>query len=334
MNCLVTRVGVKNMDILASINRTFESEITALLATQKILDASYVAAVNLIYKCEGKLIVTGLGKSGFIAQKIAATMVSTGTQAIYLHAGEAIHGDVGIIQQNDVVLGISKSGETDELITIINHAKHLSVPNIVITCSHKSKLAKTADISLITPVESEACPLGLAPTSSTTAALLVGDAISIALMELRNFSPDDFASNHPGGTIGKRLLISVADVMRSGENNPTIKITDDIERMLLEISSKRCGAVAVVDDDEILVGLITDYDIRNIIGQQSNIFDLKIKDIMNPMPTYTVPNRKASDALVDMRDRKNPFLVLPVIDEITHVSIGMLHLHDLVALGL
>ncbi len=322
------------MDILESIKRTFESEITTLLATKNIIDASYTAAVDLIYKSKGRVIVTGIGKSGFIANKIASTMVSTGTQAIYLHSGEALHGDIGIIRRDDVVLGISKSGETDELITIINHAKTLNVPNIGITCSDQSRLAKVSDILLITPVQSEACPLGLAPTSSTTAALLVGDAISIALMELRNFTPDKFASNHPGGDIGKRLLISVADVMRSGKHNPIINVNSNVEHMLAEITSKHCGAVSVVNDDGILVGLVTDYDIRNAIDQETDIFTLTIKEIMNATPTFTTPHRKAIEALMDMRNRQKPFVVLPVIDENTHVSIGMIHINDLVALGL
>jgi len=321
------------MDILAEINRVMELEGRALARVRERVGPAYEEAVRLIYGCTGKVIVTGMGKSGLIAQKIAATMVSTGTPAIFLHPAEGLHGDIGIAHKDDIILAISKSGESDELTGLLPTIRQLGARVIAITAVPDSMLAKQADIVLLTPIEEEACPLNMAPTCSTTAALVVGDALAITLMKLRNFQPEDFALYHPGGQLGKRLLLTVADIMRAGEANPIIRVMSSVREMLCEITSKRAGAVSVVDDDHHLLGLVTDYDIRRILERGGNILTMTIAEIMNKTPTFVYTDEKAFRALEIMEKREKPFLVLPVLDRQEKV-VGMIHLHDLVARGL
>lgn len=322
------------MKMLDEIVRVFELEIDTLVKLRNTLDKSYAMAAEVMLQCAGKVVVTGTGKSGLIAQKIAATMVSTGTPAIFLDAGNGMHGDVGIIQRQDVVLAVSKSGETEELLSLMLYVKKVGVPVIVITARSESSLAKSSNVVLSTPIEEEACPLNLAPTSSTTAALVVGDALAMALMKSRDFKPEDFALFHPAGQLGKRLLLVVADIMRSGKDNPVINIKDTVHKMLYEITNKRCGAVSVIDSEGNLLGLVTDYDIRRVLEQGLNLFLLSIQDIMNPNPTYVFSDEKAVKTLNIMESREKPFLVLPVLERSNNKIAGMIHLHDLVAKGL
>jgi len=321
------------MDILAEINRVMELEGRALARVRERVGPAYEEAVRLIYACTGKVIVTGMGKSGIIAQKIAATMVSTGTPAMFLHPAEGLHGDIGIARKDDVIIAISKSGESDELSSLLPAIRQIGARVIAITVKSDSTLAKKADIVLQTPIEEEACPLNMAPTCSTTAALVVGDALAIALMKLRNFQPEDFALLHPGGQLGKRLLLTVGDIMRSREANPIIRVTASLREMLCEITSKRAGAVSVVDEAHQLLGLVTDYDIRHVLERGGDIFSMTISDIMNKTPTFVYTDEKAIRALEIMEKREKPFLVLPVLDRQEKV-VGMIHLHDLVARGL
>lgn len=322
------------MNILDEIDRVFHLEINTLIAVRDSLGDDYVKAVETLFQCKGKVVVTGMGKSGLVAQKIAATMVSTGTPATFLHPSDGLHGDVGIIQAEDVFLVISKSGSTEELLDLLLYIKKLGVPVISITASPESSLGRASNLILYTPVKEEACPLDLAPTSSTTAALVVGDALAMTLMRKRGFTPEHFAVLHPRGQLGKRLLMTVGDLMRGGEENPVVNINGSIPDMLYEISSKRCGAVSVVDDDAGLVGLVTDRDIRKILEDREDIFSLSIRDVMNASPTYIYSHEKAFDALNIMEQREKPFLVLPVVDCQTKTVVGMIHLHDLVAKGL
>ena len=322
------------MNALHEIDRVFRLEIETLIKVRETLNGEYGRAAEIMFACSGKVVVTGGGKSGLIAQKIASTMVSTGTLAIFLHPGDAMHGDVGIIREGDVVLAISKSGETEELLNILLYIREVGAPVVSITASPQSALAKGSDLVLFTPVDGEACPLNLAPTSSTTAALVVGDALAMALMKMRGFMPEQFALFHPGGQLGKRLLTTVADIMRSGENTPAIHVKDTVHNMLYEITSKRSGAVSVIDDDGQLIGLVTDHDIRRILEEGQDFFTLDIADIMNKNPTYAHSDEKAVKALDLMENRENPFLVLPVLDRESTKVVGMLHLHDLVAMGL
>lgn len=322
------------MNILEELDRVFQLEIDTLRRVREGLDCAHTKAVQLIYERGGKVVVTGMGKSGLIAQKIASTMVSTGTPAAFLHSADGMHGDVGIVQDGDVALAISKSGETEEVLNILLYVKTIGVPIISITANPESTLAKNSDLVLFTPVGEEACPLDLAPTSSTTAALVVGDALAMALMKLRGFKLEHFALRHPGGRLGKQLLLRVSDTMRAGEDNPAVNINESIAHTLYQISSKRCGAVSVVDDKGGLLGLVTDYDIRKGLATQSDIFLMSIAEIMNGNPVHIYSDEMAVKAMEIMRDRPNPYLVLPVLDRQSQVVVGMVHLHDLVAKGL
>ena len=322
------------MDVLHEIDRVFQLEIDTLVKVRSSLGGAYSRAVGLLLGCQGKVVVTAMGKSGFVGQKIAATLTSTGTPAMYLHAGDGMHGDVGIVQRGDAVLAISKSGATEELLNLLLYIRTIGVPVISITANPDSALAKASDEVLFTPVDEEACPLNLAPTSSTTAALVVGDALAMTLMKQRGFTPEDFALLHPGGQLGRRLLLTVEDIMRSGENNPVIDINDTARNMLYEVTSKRSGAVSVIDDSGYLLGLVTDYDIRKVLELNRDIFSMSISEIMNVNPTYVCSDEKASKALELMENRPTPFLVLPVVHRQTNKAIGMVHLHDIVAKGL
>ncbi len=322
------------MSSINEIDRVIRLEIETLVKLREQVNGTYDKAVDLMLECQGKVVVTGVGKSGLVAQKIASTMVSTGTPAIFLHPGDGLHGDVGIIRTGDLVLALSKSGETQELLSILPYIKSIQVPVVSITADERSSLAAGSDLVLYTPVDEEACPLDLAPTSSTTAALVVGDALAMALMKRRNFTPEHFAMFHPGGKLGKQLLLTVGDTMRSGEGNPVINIGGSVSDMLFEITSKRCGAVSVVDDAGKLLGLVTDFDIRKVLERRQDLFSLEIKEIMNADPSHVYPETKAIDALRLMEQRDKPFLVLPVVDPDSQRTVGMIHLHDLVALGI
>ncbi|MEQ1656526.1 MAG: KpsF/GutQ family sugar-phosphate isomerase [Nitrospira sp.] len=321
------------MEIRDELLRTIALEEAALSRLRGAIGREYENAVNAMHSCNGKIVITGIGKSGLIAQKIASTMVSTGTPAIFLHPAEGMHGDIGIVHKDDIVIAISKSGESDELIALLPSIRKIGAKLIAITAKQGSMLAKNAEIVLVTPIEEEACPLNMAPTCSTTAALVVGDALAITLMKLRNFQPEDFALYHPGGQLGKRLLLNVKDVMRAGDANPVIESTVSVKEMLFEITNKRAGAVSVVDGNGRLLGLVTDYDIRRTLEQRGDVFALKVTDLMNKTPTFVYEDEKAIRALEIMENRDKPFLVLPVLNRQEEV-IGMIHLHDLVAKGL
>jgi arabinose-5-phosphate isomerase len=322
------------MNMLDEMDRVFQLEIDTLVKIRAQLDDNYAKAAELLFGCQGKVVVTGMGKSGLIAQKIAATMISTGTEAAFLHPAEARHGDAGVLRKGDLLLAISKSGETDELLTLLPYMKQIGVSVVSITAAPDSTLARNSDLILFTPVDEEACPLNLAPTSSTTAALVVGDALAMTLMRRRGITPENFALFHPGGQLGKRLLLTVADTMRGEDNNPVVEIGDTIQNMLYEISNKRCGAVSIIDDKGRLMGLVTDRDIRRILEQQQDLFAMGLADIMNRQPTFVYSDVKAIEALQLMEERESPFVVLPVLDRVSNIVVGMVHLHDLVANGL
>ncbi len=321
------------MDILAEIARVMELENRTLATLRVAVGPAYEQAVRLIDACPGKVIVTGIGKSGIIAQKIAATLVSTGTPAMFLHPAEAAHGDIGIAHKDDVIVAITKSGESDELIALLPSIRQIGIRLITITAVSESTLARHADLVLLTPVEEEACPLNMAPTCSTTAALVVGDALAMALMKLRNFQPEEFALYHPGGQIGKRLLLTVRDLMRTGTRNSVVHLTATMQELFSELTAKHLGAVSVVDDAGKLVGLVTDYDIRRVVGEGANIFTMSITDIMNADPVRVNVDEKAFQALKIMEEREKPLAVLPVVDAGSVVR-GMIHLHDLIDKGL
>ena len=321
------------MDILAEIKRVIDLEVQTINALKPALGPAYEEAVRWIFDCRGQVVVTGVGKSGIIAQKIAATMVSTGTPAVFLHSADGLHGGVGIIKKDDIVLAIGKSGESDEVLAILPVARKIGAKVISITAQPRSSMARHSDLVLHTPIEEEACPLNMAPTCSTAVALVVGDALAVTLMKLRDFRPDDFAVNHPGGQLGKRLLLTVGDLMRSGEANPVVHGTKDVRFMLTEMTRQRAGAVSIIDDEHRLLGLVTDYDVRCVLEAQQDMFVLAIQDIMNATPEFVYEDENAYTALEKMEKRTKPISVLPVLNRQKKV-VGMIHLHDLVARGL
>jgi arabinose-5-phosphate isomerase len=322
-----------NIDIIGEIGRVLDIEIEGLQAVRSHLGHEFVAAVNAIARCQGHVFVAGVGKSGIIANKIAATMRSTGTPATFLHAVEALHGDLGMVHKRDVVIAVGKSGETLELNSLLRVLRKNGTFIIAITSNAESAMASLSDIVLDLHVPREACPLNLAPTTSTTVTLAIGDAIAVTLMKLKDISAEDFARHHPAGQLGARLLLTVADVMKKGEQNPLIPIDHSIKEMLARITESRVGAVSVVDERGALLGLVTDYDIRKTLESDQNIFALSIRDIMNTSPAYILSDAKAMDALEMMRRRKKPIAVLPVLDS-DGIVVGMIHVHDLIAAGL
>jgi arabinose-5-phosphate isomerase len=321
------------IDILREIERVLNIEIEGLESVRSNLTEDFVRAVEVLASSNGHVYVTGVGKSGIIANKIAATLRSTGTLATYLPASEALHGDIGVVRSGDVVLSIGKSGETSELNLLLTILKRNGATIISLTSNPESAMAGLSDIVLDLKIAREACHLNLAPTTSTTASLAVGDAIAVTLMKMKGLSEDDFARHHPGGQIGRRLLLKVADVMRKGAANPVISVNAGIKEMLAKITSYHVGAIAVIDDTGKMLGLVTDYDIRRVLESEQNIFTLAIPDIMCQTPAVIRADEKAVLALETMRNRHKPTAILPVVDS-TGNAIGMVHLHDLISAGL
>jgi arabinose-5-phosphate isomerase len=318
---------------LRELRRVIDLETAALRRVSRSLDNAYVEAVHWLSRCKGKVILTGVGKSGLIAQKIAATFSSTGTPAAYLDPSEALHGGLGFIQRQDLIVAIGKSGESEELNHLLPAVRAIGARVIAITANPRSTLARFAGLVLETPIEDEACPLNLAPTCSTTAALAVGDALAVALMKLKNFKSDHFARNHPGGRLGRRLTLKVCDIMRSGESNPVVKVSKSVSHLLSEISRLQAGAASIVDANGRFAGLVTDYDIRRALQNGRNILSLSIRQIMNSKPASIGPDDLAARAVTMMEDRKNPFSVLPVVDS-RRRPVGLVQIHDLRARGL
>lgn len=328
-----SRQKASRLDILAEIRRVIDCERTALRRVRSAVDSSYARAVEMLASCRGKVILTGVGKSGAIAQKITATLSSTGTPAVYLDPVEAMHGGMGLVQRQDLVLAIGKSGESDELNALLPHLRARGAKLIALTANPKSTLARRADVILHTPIVEEACPLNLAPTSSTTVALVIGDALAVALMKRRNFDAGDFARNHPGGRLGRRLSLTAADVMRAGKDNPVVRLDAGVRRLLIEITRKQAGAASIVNARGRFVGLVTDYDLRRALEGGKNPFTLSIQDVMNPHPTTVRPDTSTAQAVALMENRRNPFNVLPVVDRRGR-AVGLIQVHDLHARGL
>jgi arabinose-5-phosphate isomerase len=292
-------------------------------------------AIELLHDCRGKVVMVGVGKSGNIAEKIAATLTSTGTAAVYLHPSDALHGGLGILTSDDVVIALSNSGETDEIITMLPYLKHRQVPIIAIVGNLRSTLARTAEVVLDASVAQEACPLNLAPTTSTTVALAVGDALAMTLMQAKGLTMDDFALNHPAGQLGKRLTLRVADLMHSGAENPTINVDAAWLEIIAAISRGGLGAVNVVTAEGHLAGIITDGDLRRALQKikLSELEHLQSSSIMTRNPTIATPEMLAYDALRLMEDRPSQISVLPVVDK-ERLCVGLLRLHDIVRSGL
>ena len=312
-------------------------EIEALAisrASQKLDEEELMRSLEVLDSCVGKVIMTGVGKSGIVAKKIAATLTSIGTLAIYLHPCDALHGDFGIVTKDDVVIMLSNSGETDELITMIPHLKLRAVPIIGMFGNIKSTLARQVDILLDASVDREACPLNLAPTTSTTVALAIGDALAMTLMQMKGLTPEDFAYNHPAGRLGKRLTLRVSDLMQ-GRDHPKLLPEAKWTDVVCALTQGGSGAVNVVDRQDLLLGIITDGDLRRWMMkiQSSELDNLTAKDMMSESPIVVAPESLAYDALQLMEKRESQISVLPVVDR-EQKSIGLIRLHDIVRSGL
>ncbi|MEO0213578.1 MAG: KpsF/GutQ family sugar-phosphate isomerase [candidate division WOR-3 bacterium] len=316
--------------ILEIARRTIDIEIESLFELKKSLNSSFVKSIEILANCKGKVVLIGIGKSGIIARKISSTLSSTGTPSIFLHPAEAIHGDLGMIDKNDVAVIISNSGETEEIINIIPYLKFLNIPIICITGNKNSTLAQKSDVIIDIKIIREACPLNLAPTSSTTATLVLGDAIAITLMELKGFTKEQFAKLHPGGLIGKRLK-RVYEIMHTGNKVPIVYEDMSIKDAIIEITSKGFGAVAVLDRNGNLVGIITDGDLRRYIEKGNDLNNGTVISAMTRNPKTIKYNETVGDALNLMEKYK--ITVLLVLDE-QNKLIGIIHLHDILREGI
>ena len=318
-------------NILAEGKKVIEIEKKEVSKLLTKINSSFVEAVKLIYQSSGRTIITGIGKSGLIARKIVATLNSTGTSAIYLHPTDALHGDLGLVRKEDVIIIISKSGATEELLSLATMIKRMDVPIISMLGNNESPLAKQSDVILDISVEKEACPYGLAPTSSTTVSIVLGDAIAVAVLKLRGFTQNDFAKLHPAGSLGKKLLLKISEIMYKGNELPIVEKDTSIKDTILEMTAKRLGATCVIDQNKTLVGIITDGDLRRQLEKSLDIKELKAKDIMTKNPKTINQKLLASFALQRMENFNITSLI--AVDS-KNVPVGIVHLHDLVKLGL
>ncbi|GAB3523107.1 KpsF/GutQ family sugar-phosphate isomerase [Photobacterium alginatilyticum] len=309
--------------------KVIDIETKALQNLAQYINGSFSEACHLIASCTGKVIVMGMGKSGHIGNKIAATLASTGTPSFFVHPGEASHGDLGMIKKGDVVLAISNSGEASEILTLLPVIKRLGIPLISMTGKPESSMAKLAQTHLQITVEQEACPLNLAPTSSTTATLAMGDALAIALMEARGFTADDFALSHPGGALGRKLLLRIADVMHTGEMLPIVTEQATIKDALLEVSRKGLGMTAIIDSEHKLSGVFTDGDLRRLLDNRVDIHNTTIGEVMTRNPATISPQVLAAEGLKLMEDRKISGLLVTEDERL----VGAFNMHDLLKAG-
>lgn len=320
------------MNILSDIRATISLEIKTLEDLLGVIDESFTDAVEMIMNAKGKIVISGMGKSGLVGRKIAATLSSTGTTAVFLHPSEALHGDLGMVAEGDTIILLGKSGESDEMVGMLPILKKLNCQIIAITANRSSTLAKHSDIILFTPVEKEACALNLAPTCSTTSALVVGDALAITLMKLKAFSRDDFAMFHPAGRLGKRLLYKVEDLMKSGDENPVVRLGASFDEVLTAITEGRVNAVSVVDGDGNLAGLITGFDLRQAIHSHNDLKALSSDDLMFTSPVTVNDNAYAVEALEIMKNSSKPLQLLPVLNG--KRVVGIVTMHDMIRAGL
>ena len=319
------------IDTITRGKEVIRIESEAVLALHERIGADFDAAVRMLFGCKGRVIITGMGKSGLIARKIVATMNSTGTPSIFLHPSDAVHGDLGMVRKEDVAIVISKSGNTEELKQIVQILKRIGVRMIAMLGTPEAPLSEQADIVLDVSVKEEACPHDLAPTASTTATLVLGDALAITLLHMREFTVEDFALYHPGGTLGKRLLLRIDELMVNGDAVPIVHQAVSLKDAILEITTKRLGATCVVDDDGVIQGIITDGDLRRLLGKEIDLHLLIAADVMTKHPKTILPNTLAVSALEIMEEYKITQLV--VTDEKKHPK-GMIHMHELVKAGL
>ncbi|MFL1503361.1 KpsF/GutQ family sugar-phosphate isomerase [Pseudomonas sp. O64] len=320
----------QSSDLIQSAQRTIRLELEAVEGLLAHIDADFVRACEMILASKGRVVVVGMGKSGHVGNKIAATLASTGTTAFFVHPAEASHGDMGMITKDDIILALSNSGSTNEIVTLLPLIKRLGIQMISITGNPDSTLAKAAEVNLNVHVDHEACPLNLAPTSSTTAALVMGDALAVALLESRGFTAEDFAFSHPGGALGRRLLLKVENVMHSGDELPHVPRGTLLKDALMEMTLKRLGMTVILESDGRLAGVFTDGDLRRTLDRNLDIQTATIDEVMTPRGKTARPEMLAAEALKIMEDHK--ILALVVVDGDDH-AVGALNMHDLLRAG-
>lgn len=323
---------LEDEELIANAKKTLEIEAEAVRLLKDRINSLFCEAVRLMAACEGRVVITGMGKSGLICQKIAATMASTGTPAFFLHPAEGIHGDLGMLMKGDVVLAVSNSGETEEIVKILPVIRRLGLKLISMSGNPASTLAQAGDVSLDISVEQEACPLGLAPTASTTATLAMGDALAVALLKLHDFQAEDFALFHPGGALGKRLLLKVEDLMHSGEDIPMVPMGTSVKEALFEITNKKLGITGVSATDGRLVGVFTDGDLRRCLEENSTCLEHSIADVMTINPKRVLRHHLAARVLQRMEEHQITSLFVFEREDSTR-PIGIIHLHDLLKAG-
>ena len=331
MTTITTITHVSHViDYCQYAQKVIEIELRELQRLPERLTEHFQGACERLMACQGRVIVTGMGKSGHIGKKIAATLASTGTPAFFVHPAEACHGDLGMLTRQDVILALSYSGETEELINLLPLIQLFKLPLIAMTGQRQSRLALAADYVLDTSVEQEACPLGLAPSASTSMSLVLGDALAISLLRARGFASEDFARFHPGGSLGRRLLMQVKDIMHQAEHTPKVHPNCSVAEALIEMTQKRLGMTTIVDAEEKLLGIFTDGDLRRLFERGHDIHQTHIGTVMTRECAVVTPQMLASDALSLMQSKQ--ITALPVINEAQH-TIGVIHLHDLIRAG-
>ncbi len=318
-------------DFISLANAVIDAEVEAIKAMKSNIDSSFTGACKAILSCKGRVIISGMGKSGHISNKIAATFASTGTPAFFVHPSEALHGDLGMITGDDVVIAISNSGTTEEIITLTSLVKRLGTKVVGMSGDAQSPLAELSDYHLDISVEKEACPMGLAPTSSTTVTLVMGDALAVALLEARGFTPEDFARSHPGGRLGKRLLVHVKDIMHSDDDLPACSPDTSLKNAILEMTGKKLGATLVVENDNTLFGIFTDGDLRRCFEEGIDMKHVTIGDVAHRNCFSTNADELGVNVVNLMQEKE--ITVLPVVDDSNKVQ-GIIHMHDLLKAGI
>jgi arabinose-5-phosphate isomerase len=319
------------MNLLKRAKEFIQLEAEAVAGLEKTLGSEFEKAIELMLACKGRVITTGMGKAGLVARKVAATLASTGTPSVFVHPGEAIHGDLGMITSDDLVLAYSYKGQTEEVLRIIPYFKYIKVPLVSVTSNPDSELFKHSDVGLLIRISREACPLNLAPTSSTTAMMALGDTLALVLLEARGFTPENYAVFHPGGSLGRRLLTKVADLMHTGDDNPIVPESMELRDAIVVMTSKKLACTSVVDGAGKLVGFFSDGDLRRYLVKGTCDMNLAMRDLMIKNPKVVRPEMMAVKALEILREFK--IIELPVVDA-DHRPIGMIHLHDITRAGI
>jgi arabinose-5-phosphate isomerase len=330
LDVLIEPKTINKIDILAESRFVFETEVNAINLVKDALDENFVRIAELISNCKGKVIVTGMGKSGHVSRKIAATLSSLGTSSFFLHPAEALHGDLGMVSANDIVIAISFSGESEEITRILPNIKIIGSTLIGISGNHNSSLVKYSDYSFVFPKFKEACSMNLAPTSSTTVAMVLGDALAVCLAKVYGFHENNYALFHPAGSLGKKLLIKVSDVMHSGKQNAVVMVGTKLKDAIIEMSTKAIGIINIVNEEYELIGVFTDGDLRRTFSKAVNVYDLSVDDVMVKTPTYIDSNMLAVDALKMMNAHN--ISALPIVNN--QRLVGTVRMNDIIGVGI